>query len=179
MALRAMAAAFQRTRFAFWHKIENHTIKFLWVILVKTYITFTRKGLLALLAAAVAMILICGEIYAAGNTDTDAATNAERITFIKNAGYTVLSTEPQTKTVTIPETFSDVYKNYNDIQRAAGYDLSLYKGCEVTIYTYNIQTPDGYSGESVCNMIVYNDRIIGGDVSSAALGGFMLPIKNQ
>lgn len=146
---------------------------------MKTYITFTRKRLLALLAAIVAFVLICGEIYAASNKASDAETNAERINYIKNAGYTVLSNQPQTKNVTIPEMFSDVYNNYNDIQRISGYDLSLYKGCEVTIYTYKINPPNDYSGECVINMIVYNERIIGGDVSSTALGGFMLPIKNK
>ena len=59
------------------------------------------------------------------------------------------------------------------------YDLSNYKGCEVVIYTYNINAPTGYSGECVINIIVYNNRVIGGDVSSVALGGFMLPIKNK
>lgn len=144
-----------------------------------SYITFTRKGLFALLAATVAVILICSEIYAAGNISSNAENNAERITFIKNAGYTLLSNEPETKSVTIPEAFSDVYSNYNDLQRLSGYDLSAFKGCEVAIYTYSIKTPSGYSGECVLNMIVYNGRVIGGDVSSRALGGFMLPIKKS
>lgn len=132
-----------------------------------------------LFAAIVVIVLICGEIYAVSNTDCDAATNAERITYIQKAGYSVLSNQPETKLVTIPETFSDVYNNYNNIQLISGYDLSLYKGCAVTVYTYSIEAPNGYSGECVCNIMVYNDRVIGGDVSSAALGGFMLPIKNK
>ena len=122
---------------------------------------------------------ICCEIYAAGNNVTNSKTNADRLIFISNSGYNVLSNEPSVKTVNIPEVFCDVYKNYNTIQKAAGYDLSLYKGCEVTIYTYKIDPPSDYTGECVINIIVYNDRIIGGDVSSPALGGFMLPINNK
>lgn len=145
---------------------------------MKSYLIFNRKSLLALLAAMVAIILICGEIYAASNTTYNASTNAERIYFIKSIGHEVLSNEPETKAVVIPEAFSDVYNNYNDIQRLSGYDLADYKGCEVVVYTYSIKTPAGYDGDCVLNMIVYNGRVIGGDVSSAALGGFMLPIKN-
>ena len=146
---------------------------------MSTYIIFTRKGMVSLLAATIAIILICCEVFAASNTDVDAQTNSDRITFIENLEYELLSNEPSVKTVTIPESFSDVYKDYNDLQRIAGYDLSAYKGCEVTIYTYSILPPESYSGECVFNMIVYNDRVIGGDVSSPSLGGFMLPVKSE
>lgn len=81
--------------------------------------------------------------------------------------------------VNIPEKFYDVYENYNALQQLANYDLSLYKGCEVTIYTYTINPPSDYTGECVANLMVYNDRIIGGDISATALGGFMLPLKKQ
>ena len=146
---------------------------------MKSYVTFTRKGLSAMLAAMIAVILICCKIYAVSNMGFNASTNAKRLEFIRNTGYEVLSNEPETKTVAIPEDFSDVYKNYNKLQRSAGYDLSNYKGCDVVIYTYKIKTPSGYDGDCVFNMMVYNNRVIGGDVSSSALGGFMLSIKNQ
>ena len=48
-----------------------------------TYIIFTRKGMVALLAATIAIILICCEVFAASNTDVDAQTNSDRITFIE------------------------------------------------------------------------------------------------
>ncbi|MBQ8267463.1 MAG: DUF4830 domain-containing protein [Clostridia bacterium] len=146
---------------------------------MKPYITFTKKRLLIIFAIFICFGFICCEIYAAGNNINNAKTNADRLIFIKNSGYTVLSNEPSVKTVNIPEIFSDVYNNYNALQLSAEYDLSLYKGCEVTIYTYKINPPDDYTGECVVNIIVYNDRIIGGDVSSSALGGFMLPLKQE
>lgn len=146
---------------------------------MKTYATFTKKGLFVIFSLFVCIGFICCEIYAVSNNDTNAKTNADRLVFIKNLGYNMLNNEPATKAVNIPEVFYDVYKNYNTVQQAAGYDLSLFKGCEVTIYTYQINPPLDYTGECVINLIVYKDRIIGGDVSSAALGGFMLPLKNQ
>lgn len=130
-------------------------------------------------AAFICIGFICSEVFAAGNKPTDAKTNADRLIFIKGLGYTVLSDEPTAKTVNIPEAFYDVYNNYNTLQQSVGYDLSLYKGCEVIIYTYKINPPSDYTGECVINLIVYNDRIIGGDVSSSALGGFMLPINRR
>lgn len=146
---------------------------------MKPYVTFTKKGFLIIISIFICVGFICCEIYAVGNSNANAKTNADRMIFIKESGYTLLSSEPITKTVNIPEVFYDVYENYNVLQKSGGYDLSLYKGCEVIIYTYQINSPQGYEGECAINLIVYNDRIIGGDISSAALGGFMLPIKNQ
>lgn len=143
---------------------------------MRAYITFTKKGLLIAFAVLICMGIICSEVFAAGN-NMNAKTNADRLLFIKNLGYTVLSDKPTSKTVNIPEVFYDVYNNYNSLQRSAGYDLSLYKGCEVIIYTYKTNPPSNYTGECVINIIVYNDRIIGGDISSLALGGFMLPLQ--
>ena len=146
---------------------------------MKAYITFTKKGLFTVTAMLICICLVCFEIYAVNNEVTNAKTNSDRLIFIKKAGYTVLSNEPISKAVVIPDVFYDVYENYNALQQSAGYDLSLYKGCEVTIYTYSVNAPEGYSGECVVNLIVYKDRVIGGDVSSTALGGFMLPLKKQ
>ena len=122
---------------------------------------------------------ICCEIAAVNSVNKNAKTNANRLQFIKDLGYTVVSNQPITKTVNIPETFYGEYENYNDLQKSASYDLALYKGCEVTIYTYYINAPQNYDGEWAVNLIVYNDRIIGGDISSTTLGGFILPLKKQ
>ena len=145
---------------------------------MKPYITFTKKGLVALTLIIVCFSFICLKISAVSNSEENAKTNADRIVFINELGYTVISNEPTTKAACIPDVFYDVYSNYNNLQLASGYDLSLYKGCEVMIYTYKINAPKGYDGECVVNLVVYNDRIIGGDVSSTALGGFMLPLNN-
>lgn len=146
---------------------------------MNAYIIFNRKGLAALLSALLAIGFICCEVFAAGNNDENAKTNGDRLIFIENEGCNPVSTEPSVKTVTIPEKFSDVYKNYNRIQYEAGYDLSPYRGLKVTVYTYAVTPPDGYDGECVLNMIVYNNRVIGGDISSPALNGFMLPLKKR
>lgn len=132
---------------------------------------------MALFAAILMSILICGRLYAVSGMDSDADTNAKRVEFIKSLGVTVDDETASEKSVIIPESFSDVYRNYNEIQKSAGYDLSAYKGCEVVIYTYSISPPKGYKGTCATHLIVYKGRVIGGDISSAELGGFMLPLR--
>ena len=135
------------------------------------------SSIFALFLGLLCILFICNELYTAGNKHTNALTNADRLDYLKTAGYTVLCDKPAVKVVTIPQKFLDIYNNYNILQLTSGYDLSLYKGCEVTIYSYKIDAPNGYSGECLANVIVYNNRIIGGDVSSVCLGEFMLPLK--
>ena len=144
---------------------------------MQTYISFTKKGLFVIFAAIFCVCFIFCEISAVSIQNKNADTNGERLTFIKNLGYEVTDNQPTTKTVNIPEVFYDVYENYNNIQKKADYDLSAYKGCEVIIYTYQIAPFGDNADECVLNLIVYNDKIIGGDVSSVSLGGVMLPLK--
>ncbi len=146
---------------------------------MNTYITFTKKRLFVLFSLILCIGFIFCRITAVSNVDVTAKTNSDRLIFIEKLGYSVANNEPTIKVVNIPEKFYDVYQNYNALQQLANYDLSLYKGCEVTIYTYTINPPSDYKGECVANLMVYNGRIIGGDVSATALGGFMLPLKKQ
>lgn len=144
---------------------------------MKTYVTFTKKTLFVLSLLLVCFLLVYNDLYYAINIEDNASTNAKRLNYLKEAGYIVLSDEPQTQIVTLPNSFHDVYVSYNALQLKSGYDLSAYKGCETIIYTYQITAPVGYEGECLANIIVYNNRIIGGDISSAGYGGYILPLN--
>lgn len=146
---------------------------------MKAYVTFTKKRIAVLMAVFLCVGFVCCQLYTAGNNVLNAKTNADRLIFIKRLGYSVTDKTPTSKSVIIPEVFYDTYNDYNLLQRKSGYDLSLYKGCAVTLYSYKIKTPQNYDDECVINIIVYNDRVIGGDVSSVIIGGFMLPIKSN
>lgn len=90
--------------------------------------------------------------------------------FLSDLGYEFSENSTQ-KTFTIPKVFDMVYNNYNEIQKDAGYDLSLYKGKECVMYTYEIYNHP--FGKCNANIIVYKHKIIGGDISSVNIDGFM------
>ena len=62
---------------------------------------------------------------------------------------------------------------YNNLQKMQGLDLSKYKRKNVTRYTYKIKNYDGYEGTVYANLLVYRNRIIGGDICSADVNGFV------
>ena len=96
----------------------------------------------------------------------------QRIAFLTELGYTVDPGTPSVREVLIPDEFDDVFQQYNELQKQAGMDLEPYHGKRVKCWTYKIlNIPD--EGEVRANIYVYKDKIIGGDISSTALDGFM------
>ncbi|MEG1460266.1 MAG: DUF4830 domain-containing protein [Oscillospiraceae bacterium] len=93
--------------------------------------------------------------------------------FLESLGWEVSRAPLEEHEAVIPQKFSNVYSAYNELQIAQGYDLSKYSGLSVTIYTYAVKNYAGFNGEVVADLYVLNYEVIGGDVHSLALDGFM------
>ena len=100
-------------------------------------------------------------------------TNEDRINFLGQFGYTVVPDPVESTEVTVPRNFDRVFSGYNELQKAQGLDLAKYKGKTVTRYTYEVTNYDGEDGKVWANVIVYRNRVIGGDICSADPGGFI------
>ena len=75
--------------------------------------------------------------------------------------------------MTVPTEFDKVYAAYNELQKEQGLNLSRYKGKDVTRYTFAITNYKDYEGTVYANVLVYRNRVIGGDVCSADVSGFV------
>ncbi|MBR3847842.1 MAG: DUF4830 domain-containing protein [Oscillospiraceae bacterium] len=99
--------------------------------------------------------------------------NGGRVSLLRECGWEVDEEPTEFLEVRIPEEFDGVYTEYNEIQKRQKLDLSKYCGKRVMRYTYRVKNhPSGEEG-IVANLIFYKDKLIGGDVSSPKLGGFM------
>ena len=108
-----------------------------------------------------------------GYTYTDTNTEEGRIRFLSQFGWQTTGAPVETAEFTLPEEFDRVMLGYNEIQREMGLDLSRYRKKKVTRYTYELTGYEGYEGKVYANLIVYRDRVIGGDISSADPKGFV------
>ena len=99
--------------------------------------------------------------------------NSDRVEFISQFGWSVEQTPIEEVEVSIPSEFDTVYIGYNDIQKAQGLNLAKYKGKEVVRYTYKITNYEDYDGTVYVNLLVYRNKIVGGDVCSADSTGFI------
>lgn len=112
--------------------------------------------------------------------DFSASTNEERMHFISQTGYTVESDPVSVSEIQIPDNFDEVYTQYNELQKTDGFDLSSYKGCTVKKWTYLVTNyPEHENSDDVrLTLLVYKDKVIGGDVCSVELDGFMHGLFN-
>ena len=97
------------------------------------------------------------------------------LTFISAFGWEVEEEPDEVREVIIPAEFDDVYNNYNAIQLKQGYDLQKYAGERVKRWTYTIKNYPEYVDQECIkiNVLVYKGEVIGGDVCSVRLDGFM------
>ena len=93
--------------------------------------------------------------------------------FLSQFGWTVNAEPTEVKTVTIPAEFDKVFSAYNELQKEQGLNLSKYKNKEVTRYTFTVTNYPGYDGTVYANVLVYRNRVIGGDICSADVTGFV------
>ena len=107
------------------------------------------------------------------SVNAPAETNEERLEFISRFGWEVEQEPTEILEVLIPQEFDQVYTDYNILQQKQGYDLSKYQGKRCKRYTYEVTNYSGEEGEVYLNLLVYKNKVIGGDVCSAQIDGFM------
>lgn len=99
--------------------------------------------------------------------------NEDRIEFLKQFGWEVSPEATESEQVTIPTDFDKVFAGYNEIQKRQGLDLSKYKGKTMMRYTYDVTNYKGYEGKVQVNILIYRNKVVGGDVCSADVNGFI------
>ena len=98
--------------------------------------------------------------------------NADRTAYLRSLGWQVEEEAREVKEVQLPEVFDALLKHYNALQKPLGYDLEPYQGKTLRCYTYLVTNYD-YDGEVLADLLIYKDRVVGGDLRSAAINGFL------
>lgn len=114
-----------------------------------------------------------------GEYSLQAATNEERIKFLSQFGWEVEEEPCEISNVTIPQMFNKTYSRYNEIQMEQGLNLLNYTGCECKRVSYRITNYPDPEQQVNANLLIYNGCVIGGDVSSVRLDGFMHGFCNE
>ena len=100
-------------------------------------------------------------------------TEQERRNFLKDLGWEIEDTSSEPTEVIIPTDFDDIYEAYNVMQKENGFNLSKYKGKLASLYTYIIKNHPSNEAETYANLLIYKNKIIGGDICSKSADGFM------
>lgn len=100
-------------------------------------------------------------------------TEENRVSFLNQFGWEITTPCTEEEEIRIPTDFDKVMNSYNDIQKSQGLDLSKYKGKKVVRYTYQITNYPDYEGTVYANIIVHKNKVIGGDICSSDIKGFI------
>ena len=98
----------------------------------------------------------------------------DRVAFLAERGWTADADSEQVQIIHIPEAFPPVFEDYNALQLQQGYDLHDYAGRDCDLYTYAVTNWPDESQTVLANLYVYRGRVIGGDIHSTNLDGFMI-----
>lgn len=141
------------------------------------------KKVIAILAAVAALIIgliaLLGEDAgsAATSASTAVSTNDDRVKFLTDLGWEVITSPAETSQVRIPQEQSEVFDRYNALQKSQGYDLSAYAGKNVMRYVYKIENYPGATEPVYATLLICKNQIIGGDITDTAANGMIQPLK--
>ena len=132
---------------------------------VAAYVTVTAALVLTMVGIAGRQDVLRTRAAATGADD------GRRTAYLQELGYEVEATPVSVREIVIPADSDGVFAAYNEIQTAAGYDLTPYCGERVKCWTYTVKN---YPGEAdvQAHLLVYNEKIIGGDIAAVKQDGF-------
>ncbi len=106
-------------------------------------------------------------------------TNEDRVNFLARLGWQVEEKALEEVAITIPDEFDAVFIEYNNLQKELGLDLSRYKRKDVVRYTYRVTNYPDYDGMVYASLLIYKNKVIGGDICSADVNGFVTSLKGD
>ena len=99
---------------------------------------------------------------------------AEILEYINSFGLVI--GDVSSSSIKVPEVFSDVYNNYNELQKQQGFDLTDYKGKVLTRYVGEVKNYND-SDNVFVEVLTFDGIVVGADIFSTSVDGFIEPLK--
>lgn len=127
--------------------------------------------------AAVALVFLAlAALCFSPRADAALTTREERCAYLASLGLTADPESEELREVELPARFDALLENYNRLQLDRGFDLRTAAGERVLCCSYDLVGYPGWDGRVVAVLYLRRGRVIGGDVHTAAVNGFMLPL---
>lgn len=98
--------------------------------------------------------------------------------YLMSYGWETDTDRMTSEDIIIPYEFSDVYTEYNSIQKRQGFDLSAHRGNEAVLITCPVTN---YSSQNdvYAELILEDTRLIGADLICYGENGFITPLNSR
>lgn len=139
-----------------------------------TRFSMKRLFLLMLPVLIVAVVLLCF-FYAPPTEDENVVilkNNEERIAYLQSLGWEITPEPLETLQLLLPETLTENYLAYNQIQLAQGLNLEPSCGKQLTRYTYAITNYPDHPRNVQLNLYICDNKLAAGDIIATGTNGF-------
>ncbi|MEG2096783.1 MAG: DUF4830 domain-containing protein [Pseudoflavonifractor sp.] len=134
-----------------------------------------------------AALLLCGAValaagllgrstaptLASGISPKNLKTGEDRVAYLGGYGWTVVPEPLAVEELIIPKEFDASYDEYLALQSAQGFDLTQYRGKRVKRFAYAITNYPTGETDVQAGLLVYKNKVIGGEILSGQAGGFL------
>ncbi len=124
-----------------------------------------------------ALLILILAVHFLGKDEKNAATLEARVAFLSSLGWEVDPGTEEAGSVKIPSCEEGAMADYNALMQMGGYDLSPYEGKSVEQYLYQLKNYPNCAQTVWVTLYVYDGCVIGGDIHTAALDGFMHELR--
>ena len=142
-------------------------------------IKMSRKAavciVLAIAAALFLIVVLAGIQRNAASGKVESAEDAAE--YLLGLGWEVDQNAVTIQTTVLPEYFDNTISAYNKLQLEQGFDLTEQAGREITVYLFPVTNYPNDSGDVLACLMTCKGKVIGGDIHSSELDGFMHALK--
>ena len=107
----------------------------------------------------------------------DVSQTKGREKYLASYGWQIDPSSEEERNVLLPKSFEGAVGEYAEMQTSQGYDFASYAGLECRQFTYEVTNYDGCVGTVYATLYIKGTRVIGGDIHSADISGFMHGIR--
>ena len=141
-------------------------------------VEWKRKSAGKIVALSVlALLILILIVHFLSGGDKNAATKEDRMAFLESLGWQADPETEEANSVRIPDCSEGAMADYNALMQKGGYNLSDYEGKSVDQYQYQLKNYSGCEQTVWVTLYVWQGRVIGGDIHTAALDGFMHELR--
>lgn len=143
----------------------------------------SKGKLITILLIVIVIIALLAALCSAAKKDTTENTaavvrsNDDRVAYLESLGWQVDPEPVETQEVRVPEELPEVLARYNELQKSQGYDLCHYGGKNLKRYVYEVENYPDPSDSYFATLLIYQNQVVGGDVSSSSQGGLMQGLR--
>ena len=131
----------------------------------------------AAVVAAALFFALAAALFALRAPASSLRSTKGRCAYLASLGLRADPASEELRPVALPARFDALLEDYNALQLSQGFDLRAAAGRTCLCCSYDLVGFPDRDGRVIATLYLFRGRVIGGDVHTAAVDGFMLPLR--